>query len=92
MKKIFLPLLALALSTGCATKVRIVSAQAWDEAGTGMYMAYWEGTCYGSSCTNGDGLVSWCRIRDDNSMDCDAQTEVNNLLAQKGKAPTSVDP
>lgn len=91
MKRILIAMIALGLSTGCATKVRLVTAEAWDESGKGLYLGYWEGTCYGAQCTNGDGLVSWCSLRDDNSLDCEPQTAVNELLAQKGPAATSVD-
>lgn len=76
---------ALAIGTGCATKVRTVTAEAWGQDGQGVYVAYWEGTCKAIlGCDRGDGKVTWCTLDPaSNALTCNEQTEVAKVLARK---------
>lgn len=85
MNKLFvLGLVLLTTGTGCATQIRRVTAQGWDEAGentSGVYVAYWEGTCKQMlGCNAGDGFMQWCALQADNSLVCTPQESVNALL------------
>ncbi len=67
---------------GCSTKIRNITAQSWSHQG--IYVGYWEGTCRAMlGCDAGDGKVTFCDLKDDNSLTCTEQAEVSKLLARK---------
>lgn len=85
MKKLLIAAMALMITgTGCATKIRNITAETWEANGKGVYIGYWEGTCKVLlGCNAGDGHVKWCTIQADNSLTCVEQDSVNTLLLAK---------
>jgi hypothetical protein len=82
MKKLTLLAALLVAASGCATKVRTVTANGLTK--DGVYVGYWEGTCYPFlGCGIGDGKVTFCTLNADNSLTCTEQTSVDTLLARK---------
>lgn len=73
----------LAIGTGCSTKIRNITAEAWTPQG--VYVGYWEGTCKPFlGCDRGDGHVQWCTLDDgSNTLSCVNQSAVAPLLERK---------
>lgn len=80
------PLLVLAAGTlllvGCSTTTRSVTHINWyDEAEqSSAYVAYWEGQCSNTGCERGDSYIKLCRVKEDNTLACEQQTEAEKLL------------
>ncbi len=71
------------LLSGCATKIRNLTAETW--SGNGVYVGYWEGTCKPFlGCDAGDGKVSFCKLDPaTNVLACQEQDAIAPLLARK---------
>ena len=84
-KRILLPVLALAIGTGCATKMRNITAQAVTDQG--VYVGYWEGSCKAVlGCDVGDGKVQFCKLDPaTNALQCEEQAAMTPLLDRKAK-------
>lgn len=76
---------ALLASSGCAVKIRNVTAETWTPQG--VYVGYWEGTCKAMlGCDAGDGHVQWCTLdAATNALTCVDQAAVAPLLARKAE-------
>lgn len=61
--------------TGCITTHQ-VTTEAWVEDGSGMYMGYLELAPFAPVKSH----VQWCKLREDNSLDCMKQEDVEALL------------
>lgn len=70
-----------ATTLGGCTLVRTITAQTWWGDGSGVYIAYWEGTGMGK----GDSKVIWCRIHKDNSLGCKNQADAEAKLNIRGR-------
>ena len=62
---------------GCIT-TRVVTTEAWVEDGSGMYMGYLEHKSI--PFTPVKSYVQWCKMREDNSLDCMKQTVLDDVL------------
>lgn len=70
------------LGSGCAAE-RIITAKAWTESKgySTLYTAYWEGKCFGTSCTRGNSKIKQCVLNiKDNSLLCEDSPSAEEAL------------
>ena len=60
---------------GCITTHQ-VTTEAWVEDGSGMYMGYLEMAPFAPV----KSYVQWCKMKEDNSLDCQKQTILDPIL------------
>jgi hypothetical protein len=63
---------------GCVVITHQVTTEAWVEDGSGMYMGYLE--MKSLPFTPVKSYVQWCKMREDNSLDCMKQTNLEEIL------------